>query len=177
MANCGYQCTELPDHEKAVCGEFLKGGNSSIGILDCDHTITNFSLAAQYTTNINAGNLVLIEPIVGEVPAPSPVEGANPSGCGSATILDTFDRQIKFRDYNVLGNVDFYNALNRRKTFAIIYECTNEKVTVILVAITWTAFRVIPPNEREKQYWDVTGKYTDLDEPEIYTAPAGIFNQ
>ena len=175
MAN--YQCTDLPAHEKAVCGAYLKGGNSSIGILESDHTITNFSLASQYTTNINTGNFVLIEPIVGEMPAPSPVEGTNPSGCGSATILDTFDRTISFKDYNVTGNQDFYNALNRKTTGAIVYECANEKVTVIDSDITWTAFRIIPPNEREKQYYQVVGKWTSLDEPPIYTAPAGIFMQ
>lgn len=172
-----YQCTDLPAHEKAICGNYLRGGNSSIGLLETDHAITNFSSASQYTTAINTGKLVILEPLVGELPAPSPIEGANPSGCGAATILDDFDRTYVAKDYNVDGNIDLVDAMNNKKTYLIIYECANEKVTVVLTEVSWTVFRVIPPNEREKQYLQITGKWTSKSEPAIYTAPAGIFMQ
>ena len=178
MADCGYQCSDLPVHEKVVCGEYLKGGQSSIGILNCDHTITDFTSATQINAAINNGSLKLIEPVVAEIPAASPVEGANPSGCGAATILDSFDRTVKFTDYNVTAdNIDFFNALNRRKTFLVVYHCADQKLTVIEDAVSWVAFRISPANEREKQSWDVTGKWTSLDEAPIFVAPAGIFDQ
>jgi len=172
-----YQCTDLPAHEKAICGDYLKGGIVSVGLLESDHTITNFSTASQYTTNINAGKLVLIDGIKAELPAPSPVEGENPVACGSETILDNMDRTVTWKDFNVEGNVDLYDAMNLKQTKAILYECTNEKVTVIDALISWTAFRVIPASNKEKQYFQVTGKWTLLAESQIYTAPSGIFNQ
>lgn len=178
MANCGYQCTDLPDHEQVVCGEYLKGGISSIGILECDHTITNFTNAAQFTTAINSGDLTLIEPVVGDIPAASPVEGANPSGCGAATILDALDWTINVTDYNVTdGNMDFYNSLNRKRTYLIVYLCHDDKILVIEKPVSWIGIYINPANEREKQSYTLTGKWTDLDQPMLFDAPAGIFDQ
>ena len=175
---CGYQCADLPAHEQVVCGEFLKGGISSVGFLRCDHAITNFTSSAQLLAAIAAGDLRLIEPVVGEIPAASPVEGTNPSGCGAATILDTFDRTIKITNYHVSdGNIDFINSLNKVKTHAVIYICGADKIRVILKPISWTVLDVTPANEREKLYFEITGKWTEMDAPAMYDAPVGVFNQ
>lgn len=175
--SCGYQCTDLPNHEQVICGEYLKGGISSIGILECDHSITDFTSAVQATTAINNNQLTIIEPVVGEVPAPSPVEGTNPSGCGSATILDSFDRTATWNDYNVSdSNVNFYNALNRRKAYLVLYHCNDDNITVVDQSVSFSAMRIVPNNQREKQYFQVTAKWTSLDEAAIYDAPAGIYS-
>lgn len=178
MANCGYQCTDLPAYLQVICGEYLLGGQNFIGILECDHSITDFTSAAQLITAINNNDLTLIGPVVAEIPAASPVEGANPSGCGPATILDSFERSVTWTDYNVSNDIiEFYNALNRRKTFLIVYHCASQMMTVIEVAVSFVAFRSSPVRDTEKQFFTVTAKWTALDEAFLFDAPAGVFDQ
>lgn len=147
-------------------------------MLECDHQITDVSDAAQINTELTAGRARHIKRLKAEVPEPAPVEGENVIACGADTILDNFDRMITWKDFNVTDdNIDFYNQLNRRKMFVLFFECEANVVTFIQQEISFTAFRVIPTSNREKQFFQVSGKYTAFDESPISAAPAGIFNQ
>lgn len=176
---CNYNCTDLPSHEQVSCGEFKKGGINAIAVVDCDHTITDWSDATQWQNNIDAGTIKLIGPVRAEIPAPSPVEGVNPNSCGADTILDDFDRTITWQDYNVNDtNIAFYNALNRRNAFVVAYHGCAEtpEITVIESEVNFVAMRTVPQTRKEKQMFTATGKWTAFDEAPIYDAPAGIFN-
>lgn len=176
MATCDYNCTELPEHELVACGQYPKGGTSAIGILECDHTIADFGDGTDLQAAIDTGKLTIIKNIKGELPDPSPVEGENVSGCGPENILDGFDRTATWSDFNVTAaNVDFYNALNKRATFLILYHCESETLTVVESKTRYIAHRSSPASSKQKEKFSVTAKWSSFDEPAIYTAPAGIF--
>jgi hypothetical protein len=119
----------------------------------------------------------LIQPVRGAIPDPSPVEGPNPNGCGSENTLDDFDRTATWIDFNVTAaNITFYNALNKRIANLVVYHgCDTPEITVIENNVNFVAMRRVDENKRVKQSFAVTAKWTSLDEPSLYDAPAGIF--
>lgn len=178
---CNYNCTQLTFHEQVTCGDYRKGGVSAFGILDCDHTMSNFTDVAQYNDAIASDLLHIIKGIKGQVPEPAPIENNNPIGCGAETVVDGFDRTATWLDSNVNNqNIVFYNALNVRNEFLMIFNCNDDPddtglVTVIEATVNFIAFQVLPESNRERQFWNVTAKWTKLDESTTFTAPAGIF--
>jgi hypothetical protein len=177
MSSCNYNCADLPAHEQVSCGNYRKGGINAVAIVDCGHTITDWENATQWQTNIDAGLVTLIQPVRGAIPDPSPVEGPNPNGCGSENTLDDFDRTATWIDFNVTAaNITFYNALNKRIANLVVYHgCDTPEITVIENNVNFVAMRRVDENKRVKQSFAVTAKWTSLDEPSLYDAPAGIF--
>lgn len=175
---CDYNCTDLPAHEQIVCGAWKKGGISAVAYIDCTHTVTDWTNATQWQTNIDAGLIVIATPVKASIPEGAAVEGENPNGCGSATIVDTYDRTAEIKDFNVTsGNIDFYNSLNDRSMYMALYHgCDGEEeITVVESPVTFNARNVTPENNREKRVFMVTAKWTEKDMPQLYTAPTGIF--
>lgn len=177
-ALCDYNCADLPEHEQVDCGEYLKGGINAFAYLECDHTITDFSDASQWVTNIAAGKAKIFGTIRGSFPEPAPVEGENPNACGAQTIVDNFDRTFDFKDYNVSdGNNSLYNAVNRRNGYLVTYHCEDGIISVVEASTTWTVNGpIFPENNREKAMYHGIVKWTNYDMPAIYTAPVGIFS-
>lgn len=182
MSNtCNYGCASLPTHQQIDCNDFAVGGISAIALLECDHTITNFSNATQWNTNLANGNAKLILNIKGELPAASPVTVDNPVGCGSEQITLGFNNTITWRDSNVLAsNDDLYAALNQRKLYVVFFMCEEDEIRVSNEPNDFVALPVsVPMNNREMQMYQVTGSFfTKIGEIPfaLYDAPAGIFS-
>lgn len=175
-SSCDYNCASLPEHEQIECGENLHGGISAIGILECDHTITDFTSASEWNTNITSGKANIARQIRGEKPEPSPVEVENPNACGFDTVLDTFDRTYEFTDDNVsAANQAYYDALNGRTTNLAVYYCQDNDIEVISHPVTWVVRDVSPRSKKERRTYMLTAKWTAKPMPEIFAAPSGIF--
>jgi hypothetical protein len=174
-----YGCGTLSEHEQVACGAYPKGGISAIGILEADHTITDFTNASQYTTNIANGNLRIIDGIRGTVPDPSPVEVDNPVGCGPDTLLAGFNWTATWMDANANAeNISFYSQLNNRVTYLILFLCGSDEVMVVEQATNYIANSImVPASNKELQMFNVTARASiKQDElPMKYTAPSGIF--
>jgi hypothetical protein len=179
MASCDYNCTELPEHEKVQCGAYKKGGILAVGVLECDHSIANFSNASQTYAAITSGKLTLIQGVKAEYPDPSPIEGESPIACGATTVLDGFDHVLNIQDYNVTSaNDSFFEALNKRTTYIVWYYCQEEEIRVVEKKVTWVCLPASSPlSNKEKQKYTVTAKWSSgVDEfPVLYTAPSGIY--
>lgn len=174
---CNYNCAELPDHEQVSRCDYLYGGFNAGAIVECDHTITDWSNPSEWTANINAGKAKIFGPVRGSIPEPSPVEGENPNSCGNDTILDGFDRTAIWKDYNVSpANTVFYNALNRRTAYVVLVNCKNGDMIVIDVPANFVALDSAPESKKEKRMYNVTAKWSSMDIPESFEAPAGIFD-
>lgn len=176
---CDYNCTGLPEHEQIQCGEWLKGGVGAAAFLDCDHGITDWSDQTEWQSAIAAGKVKIVTPIKAHLPEPSAVEGENPNGCGAATIVDTYDRTVEIKDFNVTqGNIDFYNQLNRQKKQMVLFQgCDNDdRIYVIDRSISFNARNMIPESKGEKQVFMITGTWTSFDMPTFFDAPTGIFS-
>lgn len=178
---CSYNCVDLPGHEQVECGDFPKGGIASLGILECDHTITDFSNATQVQAAIDAGDLKLIEPVRAILPESTEVEGVNPNACGSETILDGFDFTLTWQDFNVTSNNDsVYEALNLRQNYLIWFECETDMIRVVdFSPVSFVSKLTTPESNKEKQFYAVTAKWSSAPNefPQLFDAPPGIFQQ
>lgn len=179
MANiCDYNCTDLPTHEQIACGAWKKGGINAVAYIDCSHTITDWESASEWQANIDAGLIKVVSPVKASIPEGAAVEGENPNGCGFATIVDTYDRTAEIKDFNVTaGNIDFYNALNKRTMLlALFHGCDGaSEITVVEVPVVFNARDITPENNREKRMFMITARWTEFDMPQLYAAPVGIF--
>lgn len=174
-----YGCATLPEHELVDCGAYPKGGISAVGILESDHTITNFSTASQYEANITSGNLRIIKNIKGNVPETAPVEVDNPVACGADTILAGFNFSAEWQDANVTAdNTDMYNALNTRVTYLILFLCGSDEVLVVEQPTNYRARLMVPDNNKALQMFMVTANASLPADglPQRYPAPAGVFD-
>ncbi len=180
---CSYNCTELPDHQRIECNEYFKGGILAIGVLDCDHEITDFTDQAELQNEIDLGRLKIIKGVKGIFPPTEPQEGESPTACGAQTILDGFNNTLTFKDFNVsAANNDFYEKLNARQTEVIWFECQEvdgvNYLKHVVQTATWTA---LAPQVDElntvKQFFDVKAVWSsNTDEfPALFQAPPGIF--
>jgi len=173
-------CADVPDHIELGCNEFKKGGISAIAIMECAHTITDFTSASEWNAAIAAGTVKIIKQIKATVPDASPVNGENPVPCGSETILDLLEQSITWKDFNVHAlNDDFYQQLNLAKRSIAWYYCESEEIRVVNDCnVTFAALPATSPeSNREKQFYNVTGSWTSAPDefPVLYTAPAGVF--
>lgn len=175
--SCNYNCTELPEHEQIDCGEWLKGGISAVGVLECDHEIADFTSAVETQAAIDAGKLTIFKAIKGQMPDASPLTVDNPvGGCGSPTKVINFDRTASWTDANVTaGNVDTYNALNRRNAGLILYQCDSGMITVIDEDGGFVSTQMIPESGSDLQKFTTTYSWRKFDGPPMYEAPAGIY--
>lgn len=184
MAYFEYGCSNLPEHELVVCGNYNRGGISAIGILEEDGITTAgqfvnpaaYSSSTAYTNAIAAGNLRIIKNIRGTVPDASPVDVDNPVGCGPQSLLAGFDFTATWMDANTTdGTIDFYNALNKRVTALILYLCGSNEVMVILQPVNYVCLPVnVPASNKELQMFNCTARASlGPDQlPMKYTAPA-----
>lgn len=170
---------ELDDHESNAC-YYPKGGISALAVLKTGHGITDFSNSNQTQTAIDAGNYKIQAPIKAELPASAPIEGENVTACGAQTIVDGFDYTITYKDFNVNAeNDEHYRQLNI-STFSgiVMYLCEEDAIRVVDRAVNFVSQLIIPVSNREKQYYQVTIKWSQSVQdplPVLYDAPNGIF--
>lgn len=180
MSSCNYGCATLPDHQQVDCGEFSNGGISGLAIIECDHTITDFSSAILWNQNIASGKVKIIKSVKAEVPDSAPASVDNPIGCGAQQIMIGQDTTINWTDANVAAaNDDFYAKLNFRRSYIALFSCENGEVLVSSDPATFTARgRMIPNDNRQLSMYNATATlFSKKGEIPLaaYTAPAGIF--
>lgn len=174
-------CTseDLDDHEANEC-YYPKGGISAAALLKTGHAITDFANATQTNAAIAAGKYKIITPIKAELPAASPVEGENPTACGSDTIVDGFDYQVTWKDFNVnAANDEMYRQANLSQfPGLVLYMCEEEQIRVLERGVNLVATLIIPASNKEKQYYQVTAKWSQSVQesfPVLHEAPVGVF--
>lgn len=178
---CNYNCAALPDYQqKADCNPFRKGAVSAIAVIECDHTITDWTDESQWNANISSGKVKIVkgDGIMATVPYGSPVESDNPSACGSDTILDGVDMELTLMDANISGTNDtFYEALNSRTSYLAWYYCDEEEIRVVERKVNWHALAPNADGKKELQKYQVVGKWFQQPNefPGFYPAPANIF--
>lgn len=180
MAQCNYNCATLPDHLQVDCSDFSPGGISAYALLECDHTIADFSSAVQWAANIASGKAKIALGVKGEIPAAAAVQVDNPRGCGAAQIPIGFDNPANIKDYNVNStNDDLYAKVNKQQKILVLFECENNQIRVSNLPVIFTAMPVqIPEGNRVLQYYQINttffSKLGDIPYA-VYDAPDGIF--
>lgn len=180
MSGCNYGCATLADHQQVICNEYPLGGISAAALLECDHTITDFSNAVEWQANIDNRKAFIFKEIKGDIPTAAPASIENPVGCGTAQVPIGMDNTLHWRDSNVLAsNDDLYANVNGRKMIVVFFMCEQEQIRVSSKAATITAIPVtVPGGNREVQYYDVSAMFyskKNIIPMSLYTAPEAIF--
>jgi len=181
MGICSYNCDDLPSHQQNDCGEVLFGGIDAVAILECDHTISDFSNDTQWQDNIDSGKVRMVKGIKATFPEASPIQGENTVGCGPENILDGFTQPFSFKDFNVNSvNDDFYQKLNLRKTYMAFRMCESQQIRVAEFPTAWVGKpALVPESNTEKQHYIVAGEFKmDARDafPTLHNEPTGIFD-
>lgn len=181
MASCNYNCATLPDHLQVDCSDYSLGGISAFATLECDHTISDFTDAAQWATNIASGKAKIYKGVKGEIPAPSPAQVDNPIACGSVQIVLGFDNPFNVKDFNVdASNDDLYAKINKQRLILVAFFCEQDSIRVSSSAANFTAMPVMSPeSNRALQMYQVNSTFfSKVGEIPfaLYSAPSGIFS-
>lgn len=181
MASCNYNCAELPDHLQVDCSEYSLGGVSAFATLDCDHTISDFTSAEEWETNIASGLAKIYKGVKGEVPNSSPVQVDNPIGCGAQQVLLGLDNVLNIKDSNTnTTNDDLYAKLNKQRLIVVAFMCEQNEIAVSNGPAVFTALaRNIPEGNRVYQMYQIGSTFfSKVGEIPfaVYDAPEGIFN-
>lgn len=180
MSGLNYCFTNLSDHERVQCGNYKNGGIDAVAIIDSDANISNYSSAAAWQAAINAENVKIVKGIKAELPEPSAVEGENPIGCGSETVLDGFDYSLTMRDYNVSAvNDEFWATANGQQYWIAFRLCNEDEIVVVELPVTVKATQaIVPTSNKEKQHYVVRLEWSADRNwyPSRHAEPAAIFD-
>lgn len=176
------QCAVLlPVHLATLCNdEYINGAFSSIGILDCDHVILDFTDVIQLEDAIANNKLTIIKRVRGSIPEGTMQDVTNPVSESSLNIPIGIDNTVAWLDYSVSqANSNFYETMNRKNTFFIGYNSTTNTAHIIEFPITWKALPAqVPDTSRELQFYSITGEWFAKPEqfPDFVTGmPATVF--
>lgn len=101
----GVSAYTSPDCNRPVPEE---GGVRFLIWLSEDYTTTDFTNQAQWQADIDAGNIEILGPVVGSVPAAT-ANSKKVDSCVPPQVT-TYTRSVAFRDYNTsVDNTTFYN--------------------------------------------------------------------
>lgn len=182
MSTCiSYECDPLGDYLQNDCGVEQLGGNNQLILLECNHTITDFTNATQINNNINAGTAKLLGPLKAGIDAPSPIE-VEPMVSGAPASAVNYDRTVTFMDGNVNATNDaFYDTVVGGRSFGgiVLYSDSdpdNPIINVIEGNIKATGGKVMPNNDNEQTRYEVVLKVRKRTGFLQYAAPAGVFD-
>lgn len=172
-------CNDLPSHVRDLCPEYKNSGILSVAIIFTDHTVTDWTSASQWATNINNGKIEIVEGIKGALPAPTPVTVDNPLGCGADQIVVSYDYEFSWTDANVSTfNDAFYEELNNTVSYFAFYYCHEDEIRVVDASeVTYQATPPESPEAKELQKYTVTASWNSKKNvfPNLYDAPGTIF--
>ena len=170
--------SDLPAYGENICGINKIPGISAVAVIDKDHGFTDFTDAAQWNAQIAAGNVTIIKEIKGFYSQANPVTAANPRARGASNVLMKLEHTLNIEDPNV-GDVNdtFYETINGRETYVAWYNFEEGEIRVVLVPVTWTALPATDDINADFQKYIVNAQWRSAPNvfPELYTAPAGIF--
>lgn len=177
---CNYGCEEMPDHLENLCNDWQYGGGDSVAFLECDHNIIDFSDESEWNTAITAGKVHFAKQVKVDYPDASPVEGENPVGGDTETVLDSLDHILQIFDFNVQNaNDTFYETANTRKFHLAWREKTNGKIRVVEVPVNVVALPSnLPQAKSEKQRYNVQAKWRSKPNvfPQLFDEPGTLFD-
>jgi len=171
-------CSEaFGNHELINCGAWEKGGIDAIAVMETDHTITDFTNASQWTTNITSGKVEIVKQVAGELPEASDVDVDNPVGGGNPQINDGFTWTTTIEDANVSATNDsFWEGVNGKTIYLTLRLKNSGQILYISDAVEAIAKPIVPKNKTDLQKYMVTFRWEGRTFPARYTEPSGIFD-
>lgn len=137
-------------------------------------TLSTYTAAAEWTDGVADGTIIIIKNVRGSKPKSSAIKQP---GFGLQKEFSTGrDFSLTFAQPDVVGNEDFWNAMNYNNSYSVAYYTAGGKVWI-------TGDAVVNVDSDHEVVEDLTGIITQgtlltwstQDIPVAYTAPAGVF--
>lgn len=183
MAQCAYNCDDLPAYDSALAGCTLtrSGGSSDIVFLLCGHGITDFSDGTQINAAIDAGTAKLLSNLKIGLAKGSPNTIDPVTSCGTSRVLNnTYTGTIFDAKVNET-NGEYWNAVTAGYIFegAILSNCTTEGQTdiafVIENQISVSGSLVSPDVNTDLLRFEMDFTWTGTG-AQIVAAPTGVWD-
>lgn len=163
----------IPSYQQKDCGiDFA--GIVGVGLIDEDYTFTDIELPAEWAAAIGASppDAYVLKKTRGEYSGGQEVEE---EGFGLSSVRVTgADHELTFEVEGIKENVGFWNGVNR-KDWKIAFVDAGGQLTYISVPVSVYAKITQPRDIKTAKFWMVTVKWSSYDNPEVFTAPVGIF--
>lgn len=164
----------VPDIVQDFCAN-EKSRVTAIALIRTDNTtLSGYTTAAEWNNGVSNGSIIIIKNVRGDKPK------------STATKLPGFGLQKEFtsgRDFSlnyahpdVIGNEDFYDALNFNNSYKVAFHTAGGKIWIAGDGVAnIDADFVVPEDLNNIIVWNSTLTWTNQTMPKAYTAPAGVF--
>lgn len=177
MAQClNYNCAELGEYDESIqncSANIVKGGFSSIYLLECDAEISDPGDQAEIDALVGSGDATLVSNIKGGWGAPNEVTTDPITACGTP-VTTNYEWEAQIEDFKVTtNNVAFWDAANRRSFGGLILvECSTEGLaqrhSYVNAEVKVSGFREMPNTNDEAQKFTVTLRWKSLTSPTVH---------
>ena len=179
MPNCvDYNCSELSDHEQNSCNELVQGGSDAIGLLTCDHQLTDPENSVDVQAEITAGRLFIAKGVKVGLPSASPIS-VGPYTAGEVGTIVNYDRTATLIDPNYnQTNITFYDtAVNNKKFGGMLIRLKESgKVVWIDASINMEGSPIIPDDTNDAIRFECTLKWRKKEMGDLYNDSTGLFD-
>lgn len=137
-------------------------------------TLNGYTSANEWINGVANGTIHVITNVRGEKPKGSPI---TKDGFGKQKTYNTGrDFSITYEHPDVVGNEDFYNAMNYQNSWRIAFYTSGGKLFVSEnVAVNIDADYVIAPTLDDVIIWNVAVTWSAQAMPVAYNGPASVF--
>ena len=120
-----YCSTPIPEFVQDVCAN-EEGRIIAIAFLRVDHAIVDPASKSEWDAAIALGTAIIIKNVRGSKPVGSPVTADGYGRQKTKTI--SYDRTLAYQHPDVIGNEDFYDALNFDNSHLVAYYTAGKKI-------------------------------------------------
>lgn len=179
MPNCvDYNCSELSDHLQNSCNELVLGGVDAIGLLTCDHELTDASDEAEIQAEVTAGRLFIAKGVKVGMSAGSPIT-VGPYTAGEVSTTVNYDRTVSIIDPNYnQDNITFYDlAFNNKKFGGALLRLKDSGNLIWLdFTLTMEGSPIIPDDTNDAIRFEATLKGRSQNMGNLYATTTTLFD-
>lgn len=170
-----YCDTPVPAFAEDICAN-EEGRIIAVALLRVDHAITTPTSKAQWDAGVADGTVIIIKNVKGSKPKASPI---TVEGFGrQKTRTVGYDRTAQYMHPDVVGNEDFYNALNFNSSYTWAFYTSGGKIwfppsddPVVNIDADYD----VPEGLDTTIIWDVAVGWSSQEMHTAYDAPSGVF--
>jgi hypothetical protein len=149
---------------------------TAIALIRTDNTtLSTYTSSSEWTNGVSDGTIIIIKNVRGDKPKSSRISTA---GFGLQKEFSVGrDFTLNYSHPDVVGNEDFYNALNYNNSYQLAYHTAGGKIWIAGDAVVnIDADHVVVEDLNNIIVWNNTVTWSAQDIPVAYTAPAGVFD-
>jgi hypothetical protein len=172
MADTTFCDSDVPDYVQRECGTDY-AGIVAIGLIDVDQSPNEATLISSVTWEDTSPQLFyVIQNTRGEYTGGAPTEE---EGFGlESTRVTGADHAATVEVEGLIENRDFWEGVNRRK-WKVVLITAGELMYYVDVPVSVYAKINNQRSTKGMAFWSIDFKWQSFSNPQVYTAPTGVF--